>query len=232
MKYLVFSLAFLICFLANSDDLYSSNCENFVCDSTITFTLESDILELPQFPGCFITMSYEWRTCNDSTEIRIRGYSVSDTGACSILYDSLYSGGGTNWEFSYYVYDLLRIELVKHSFMNKYNAASPFDKPDFECPNGNKYYSYGWKSCVKWELDLVTVNFPGFPPFETLMFTQVECEGEACCEETMVICYNTTTQQLGMTRTLTNHVAGDCGDDEGTNTESNCITPCSGTYIE
>jgi len=231
MKYLVFSLAFLICFLANSDDLYSSNCENFGCDSSFTFTMESDILELPQFPGCFISMNYEWRRCGDTTEIRIRGYSISDTGACSILYDSLYPGGVTDWEFSYRVYDLLRIELVKHNFMNLYNAASPFDKADYECPNGNKYFSYGWKSCVKWEVVFETFYFNGIP-FEGMILTQVECEGEACCEETMEVCYNTTTQQLEMTRTLTNHLAGDCDDKQGNSFESNWTTPCSGTYIE
>jgi hypothetical protein len=229
MKYLVFSLAFLICFLANSDDLYSSNCENFGCDST--FTMESDILELPQYPGCFISMNYEWRRCGDTTEIRVRGYSISDTGACSILYDSLYPGGVTDWEFSYYVYDLLRIELVKHNFMAEYDNAPPYRKPEYECPTGQKYYSYGWKSCFKWELVPATFYINGVP-YEVLIFGQVECEAEACCEETMEVCYNKTTQQLEMTRTLTNYVAGDCGDGESTNAESNCLNPCSGGYLD
>lgn len=231
MKYLVFSFALLICFLASSNDLYSSDCENVGCDSSSTFTMESDILELPQYPGCFISMNYEWRICGDTTEIRIRGYSVSDTGACSILYDSLYPGGTTNWEFSSYVYELLRLELVKHNFMNLYNAASPFDKPDYECPNGNKYYNYGWKSCYRWELQTETINIEGLPPFELTTFNYVECDSEACCEETMEICYNTTTQQLEMTRELTNHVAGDCEEGIITNTESGCATPCGGLLI-
>ena len=227
MKFLVFSFTLLIFIFAGGNDLYSSNCENFGCDTT--FTMESELIELPQYPDCYISFNYEWRRCGDTTEIRVRGYSIADTGGCSVIYDSLYSGGTPNWDFQKHLRELLRLELVKQSFMNLYSNASPFDKYKFECPTGQKYYSYGWKSCTKWELSTITV---GNPPFQMAIYTQVECEEEACCEETMEICYNTTTQQLEMTRTLTNHLAGDCDEGENTNSESSCSTPCSGTYIE
>jgi hypothetical protein len=230
MKYIVFSLAFLICFLASSDDLYSTDCENVGCDST--FTNERVEIELPQFPGCDITILYEWRQCGDTIEIQVVGFREPDpTGPCLALLDSLDNSGVPNWDFLRRFLEDARVELVKQYFMEEYNAAAPFNKHLFECPNGKKYYNYQWRACTKWKYGLTSFEIDGIT-YEGWFFYTEECDDYACCEEQFEICFNTTTQQLEIYRALTNKVAGDCDNGIGTGSESGCSTPCQIFFID
>ncbi len=225
----LFILLIVILFAVSSYKINAA-CENISCDSV--FTEESVDIALPQFPGCTVIFFYRWRVCSDTIEITFHGFVHPDTTApCLALLDSLKDANGNpNWDYFDVLMEYARLELVKINFMAQYNAADPYDKHLYQCPNGRKYYTYLWKTCQKWVSKYGEVTIGEYTL--TLWYFEIEdCGGTICCEEQIDVCFNTTTQQLDISRQLTSHVSGECPEIEPTETESSCSSPCNSIYV-
>jgi hypothetical protein len=188
-------------------------------------------MEVPGYPGCPIRFDYGYRTCQPSGKIeyRIIGFTwpPSADPNCTALLSAL-NNSSTKDATIRELEEKASQVLPSVLFMNAYNAAFPGDKPNYECPNGRVIYRGIISSCERYVEIKRTVERPWGQEIVEWIVRFENCNDEACCVELRELCYNTSTNQLEETVSISTNTDLEPCDPLAPPTDPDAIwwTPC------
>lgn len=189
-----------------------SSCFDSECGD---FTSGSKPITLPQFPGCTITVDYQFRSCNGKIEMFIEGWTLGTN--CNSVWDYYWDMGSPFPDPTLNIYKYLEVrnwiedELLLTMFEDFYNELEPIDRLDYQCGGTSQFRITATRAkceSVCWYWDELRTH--------PIQIGATNCSIGECCIREWEMCWNDAHQRIEKTLVNTTITGGGLACEENT----------------
>jgi len=182
----------IIALFFSTFNLYSIvSCYNRFEDCT-DWTEDEVTIQIPDFPGCNITVYYRTRICDGIVQIYQDWFKLQNTQACWDLWDCIapeWPNPVWNWGCVERVREAAYKQVSYLYFLEQTQNMTDNEKEQFLCGSNNfiTTHAYFTDVCRKFCIKLV---ISPEPPYAHIYVVEGECTNEICCTIELKYCFN------------------------------------------